>query len=48
MQIFCSLDLILYVQVNTFQFVGTGHSCVEPVLSKDICVLLNDTRQGRR
>ena len=39
-------DLILYVLVNNYlQLCGDGSSWVEPVLSKDKCVLLKDTMQ---
>ena len=41
-------DLILYVPVNTFQLCRDGSSWVEPVLSKDKCVLLKGTTQWRR
>ena len=38
-------DLIIYVPVNNFQLCQDGSSWVEPVLSKDKCVLLKDTTQ---
>ena len=40
---FCFLsDLILYVPSSISQLYRDGSSCVEPVLSSDKCVLLND------
>ena len=36
-------DLILYVPVNIFQLCRDGSTRVEPVLSKDKCVLLKNT-----
>ena len=39
---FCLFDLILYVPSTIFQLNRDGSSWVEPVLSKDKCVLLND------
>ena len=38
-------DLILYVPSTVFQLFTDGPSWVEPVLSKDKCVLLKDTTQ---
>ena len=38
-------DLILYVPSAIFQLCRDGSSWVEPVLSKDKCVLLKDTTQ---
>ena len=38
-------DLILYAPVNNFSVMSDGTSWVEPVLSKDKCVLLKDTTQ---
>ena len=35
-------DLIIYITVNNFQLSWDGSSWVEPVLSKDKCVLLKD------
>ena len=37
-RIFCLFDLILYI----FQLYQEGSSCVEPVLRKDLCVLLKE------
>ena len=39
---FFLFDLILYVPSTIFQLCRDGSSCVEPVLSKDKCVLLKD------
>ena len=40
------IDLILYVQKNIFfQLCPDVSSWVEPVLSKDLCVLLKDAKQ---
>ena len=39
---FCLFDLILYVPSTIFQLNRDGSSWVEPVLSKDKCVLLKD------
>ena len=44
---FCLFDLILHIPVNTFVLCRDGSSCFEPVLSKDLCVLLKDTMQWR-
>ena len=41
----CLFDLILYVPVKFFSVISDGSSWVEPVLSKDKCVLLKDTTQ---
>ena len=41
--IFCLFDLILYVPVNNFSVMSDRSSWVEPVLSKDKCVLLKET-----
>ena len=38
----CLFDLILYVPSKIFQLNRNGSSWVEPVLSKDKCVLLKD------
>ena len=38
----CLFDLILYVPSTIFQLYRVGSSWVEPVLSKDKCVLLKD------
>ena len=38
----CSFDLILYVQSTIFHLNRDGSSWVEPVLSKDKCVLFKD------
>ena len=38
----CLFDLILYVPSTIFQLNRDGSSWVEPVLSKDKCVLLKD------
>ena len=38
----CLFDLILYVPSTIFQLYRDGSSWVEPVLSKDKCVLLKD------
>ena len=38
-------DLILYIPVNAFQLCRDGSFWVEPVLSKDNCVLLKDITQ---
>ena len=38
--VFCLFDLILYVQSTIYQLIRDGSSWVEPVLSKDKCVLL--------
>ena len=38
-------DLILYVPLTIFQLCQDRSYWVEPVLSKDICVLLKDTTQ---
>ena len=38
-------NLVLYIPVNNFQLCQNGSSWVEPVLSKDKCVLLKDTTQ---
>ena len=40
--LFCLFDLILYVPSTSFQLNRDGSSWVEPVLSKDKCVLLKD------
>ena len=40
--------LILYFSVSHFQLCRDGSSWVEPVLSKDNCVLLKDKTQWRR
>ena len=42
---FFLFDLILYIPVNNFSFMSGRSSLVEPVLSKDKCVLLKDTAQ---
>ena len=42
---FCLFDLILTTQSTLFQLCQEGLTCVEPVLSKDKCVLLKDTTQ---
>ena len=39
---FCLFDLFLYVPSTIFQLNREGSSWVEPVLSKDKCVLLMD------
>ena len=39
---FCLFDLILYVPSTIFQLNRDGSSWVEPVLSKDKCVLLKN------
>ena len=46
----CLFDLILYVPVNNFQLCQDRSYMYlfEPVLSKDKCVLLNNTKQWRR
>ena len=41
----CLFDLILFVPVNNFSVTSGWSSWVEPVLSKDKCVLLKDTMQ---
>ena len=41
----CLFDLILYVPI--FQLCRDGSSCVEPILSKDKCVLLKDTTNNK-
>ena len=38
----CLFDLILYVPSTIFQLNRNGSSWVEPVLSKDKCILLKD------
>ena len=38
----CLFDMILYVPSTIFQLKRNGSSWVEPVLSKDKCVLLKD------
>ena len=38
----CLIDLILYVPSTILQLNRDGSSCVEPVLSRDKCVLLKD------
>ena len=40
--VFCLFDLILYVPSTIFQLYRDGSSWVEPVLSKNKCVLLKD------
>ena len=45
---FCLFDLIPYVPVNNFSVMSDGSSWVEPVLSKDQCVLLKNTTQWRQ
>ena len=40
--LFVLFDLILYVPSTIFQLNSSGSSRVEPVLSKDKCVLLKD------
>ena len=39
----CLFDLILYVAFNNLSAMSDGSFWVEPVLSKDKCVLLKDT-----
>ena len=39
------VDLVLYVTVKIFQLCRDGSSWVEPILSKDKCVLLKATAQ---
>ena len=46
--VLCLFDLILFLLVNNFQLCLDGSSLVEPVLSKDKCVLLKDTTQWCR
>ena len=46
--LFCLFDLILYVPPTIFQLCRDGSSWIEPVLSKDYCVLLKDTTLWRR
>ena len=41
----CLFDLILYTPVNNFSVMWDGSFWVEPVLSKNKCVLLKDTTQ---
>ena len=41
----CLFDLNLYVPVNNFSVMSGLSSWVEPVLSKDECVLLKDKTQ---
>ena len=43
--IVCLFNLILYIPVNNLSVISGGSSCVEPTLSKDLCVLLKDTTQ---
>ena len=38
-------ELLLYIPVNMFSVMSDGSSWVEPVLSKDKCVLHKDTAQ---
>ena len=42
-RIVCLFDLILYVQSIVYQLCRDESSWVEPVLTKDKCVLLKDT-----
>ena len=45
-QLFCLIWFFTF-QSTVFQLCRDGSSCVEPVLSKDKCVLLKDTKQWR-